>query len=139
MERLRRGFHALAAARLSGRRGDLDRALTEFDWAITGARHWPYPWFGRGLAKLALSEGGFRTKPLGGQPFGRNYYVGFTEDLARAFEAEPDFAPGVELLLELLPPQGDRTQPAAFIRALELATSRNPRIAPAAHLVIGRA
>ena len=63
MSRLRRGFHALAAARLSGRRGDLDRALIEFDWAITAARHWPYPWFGRALAKLALSEGGFRTKP----------------------------------------------------------------------------
>lgn len=139
MSRLRRGFHALATARLSGRRGDLDRALIEFDWAITAARHWPYPWFGRALAKLALSEGGFRTKPLGGQPFGRNYYVGFAEDLIGAFERENDFGPGVELLLELLPPQGDRSQPAAFIRALELAAAKNRGMDAAVHLVMGRA
>ena len=139
MSRLRRGFHALAAARLSGRRGDLDRALTEFDWAITAARHWPYPWHGRALAKFALSEGGFRTKPLGGQPFGRNYYVGFTEDLLRAFQQDAEFEPGIELLLDLLPSQGDRTQPVGFIRALETAAARKPDIDPAAHLVIGRA
>jgi tetratricopeptide (TPR) repeat protein len=139
MSRLRRGFHALAAARLSRERGDLDRALIEFDWAITAARHWPYPWFGRGLAKLALSEGGFKTKPLGGQPFGRNYYVGFAEDLIRAFEREHDFRPGVALLLDLLPPQGDRSQPPAFIRALELAAAKDRRLDPAVHLVIGRA
>ena len=139
MSRLRRGFHALAAARLSGRRRDLDRALIDFDWAITAARDWPYPWFGRGLAKLALSEAGFRTKPLGGQPFGRNYYVGFAEDLIRAFERESDFEPGVELLLELLPPQGDRSQPPSFIRALELAAAKNRGIDPTVHLVIGRA
>ncbi|MGE5926038.1 MAG: hypothetical protein ACM357_01690, partial [Gemmatimonadota bacterium] len=137
--RLRRGFHALAAGRLSGQREDFDRALIEFDWAITAARHWPYPWFGRGLAKLAMSEKGFRPKPLGGQPYGRNYYVGFTEDLVRAFEREADFRPGVDLLLRLLPPQGDRAQPAAFIRALELAARRDPAIDPVAHLVIGRA
>ena len=139
MTRLRRGFHALAAGRLSRRRGDLDRALIEFDWAINGARHWPYPWFGRGLAKLALSEGGFRTKPLGGQPFGRNFYVGFTEDLVRAFEREPDFEPGVALLLELLPHQGDRAQPPAFIRALELAAARRPAVVADAYLILGRA
>ncbi|HEU4829936.1 MAG TPA: hypothetical protein VFT04_12140 [Gemmatimonadales bacterium] len=138
MARLRRGFHALAAGRLSGRRGDLDRALIEFDWAITAARHWPYPWFGRALAKLALSEGGFRTKPLGGQPFGRNYYVGFTEDLARAFDAEAGFEAGVELLVELLPPQGDRAQPDDFLRALEWA-ARHGIVDPAVHLVLGRA
>jgi hypothetical protein len=113
MERLRRGFHALAAGRISGKRADFDRALVEFDWAITVARHWPYPWYGRGLAKLALSEKGFRPKPLGGQPYGRNYYVGFTEDLIRAFEQDAEFEPGVALLLRLLPPQGDRVQPAA--------------------------
>jgi tetratricopeptide (TPR) repeat protein len=139
MTRLRRGFHALALGRLSQRRGDLDRALVEFDWAITAARHWPYPWFGRGVAKLALSEGGFRVKPLGGQPFGRNFYVGFTEDLVAAFEREPDFEPGVALLLELLPHQGDRAQPPAFVRALELAAARRPTIDPAAHLILGRA
>ena len=139
MERLRRGFHALAAGRISGKRADFDRALVEFDWAITVARHWPYPWYGRGLAKLALSEKGFRPKPLGGQPYGRNYYVGFTEDLIRAFEQDAEFEPGVALLLRLLPPQGDRVQPAAFIRALELAAGRNPDIGPAVHLIIGRA
>jgi hypothetical protein len=139
MERLRRGFHALAAGRLSRQRGDFDRALIEFDWAITSARHWPYPWFGRGLAKLAMSENGFRPKPLGGQPYGRNYYVGFTEDLIRAFEREADFRPGVDLLLGLLPPQGDRAQPAAFVRALEIAVGRDPAIDPAAYLVLGRA
>lgn len=139
MARLRRGFHALAAGRLSGERDDFDRALIEFDWAITAARYWPYPWFGRGLAKLAMSEKGFRPKPLGGQPYGRNYYVGFTEDLVRAFEREADFRPGVDLLLHLLPQQGDRVQPAAFVRALELAAGRDPAIDPAAHLVLGRA
>ncbi len=137
--RLRRGFHALAAGRLSGRRDDFDRALIEFGWAITATRHWPYPWFGRGLAKLAMSEKGFRPKALGGQPFGRNYYVGFTGDLVRAFEQEADFGPGVALLLDLLPQQGDRAQPAAFVRALELAASRDPAIDPVAHLVLGRA
>lgn len=139
MERLRRGFHALAAGRLSGRRGDFDRALIEFDWAITAARHWPYAWFGRSLAKLAMSERGFRPKPLGGQPFGRNYYVGFTEDLIQAFEHQADFEPGVELLVDLLPQQGDRAQPAAFIRALELAAGRHAAVDPSVHLVIGRA
>ncbi|HEX6644711.1 MAG TPA: hypothetical protein VF037_08535 [Gemmatimonadales bacterium] len=138
LARLRRGFHWLARGRLSGRRGDLDRALIELDWAVTAERQWPYAWFGRGLAKLALSEAGFRPKPMAGMPPGRNFYQGFTSDLIAAFERDSLFAPGVELLAELLPPQGNRSQPVAFVRALERAAANGATNA-AVHLVLGRA
>ena len=138
MDRLRRGFHSLAAARLSGSRSDLDDALNAFDWAVTSGRELPYPWFGRALAKLALSEGRFIPKETAGQPLGSNYYQGFAADLARAFEREAAFPPGIELLAEILPPQGDRTQPAAFVAALEAAT-RGSTDDPRVHLALGRA
>lgn len=139
MDRLRRGFLALATGRLSGARSDLDVALIEFDWAVSVEREWPYPWFGRALAKLALSEGRFIPKATGGQPPGRNYYQGFVADLTRAFDRDSAFPPGIQLLSRLLPPQEDRTQPAAFVRALEAAVTTGRPIDPAVHLILGRA
>ena len=138
MERLRRGFLALAAGRLSGRRGDLDDALMHFDWATSQRPGWPYPWFGRGLAKLALSEGGFIPKEMAGQALGVNFYQGSIADVARSFHADSTFGAGVRYLVRILPAQGDRTQPAAYVRALAVA-ARDSGADPRVHLVLGRA
>ena len=138
MERLRRGFISLANGRLSGKRSDLDDALLQFDWAASQRKSWPYPWFGRGLAKLALSEGGFIPKEMAGQALGVNFYQGSIADVARSFEADSMFAAGIEYLTRILPAQGDRTQPVAYVRALAIA-ARDPDADPRVRLVLARA
>jgi len=138
MQRLRRGFISLAIGRLTGKRADLDDALLQFDWATSQRKPWPYPWFGRGLAKLALSEGGFIPKEMAGQALGMNFYQGSIADLARSFEADSTFAAGIEYLARILPAQGDRTQPMAYVRALAIA-ARDADADPRVRLVLARA
>lgn len=138
MERLRHGFISLALGRVSGRRSDLDDALVDFDWATSQRKSWPYPWFGRGLAKLALGEGGFIPKEMAGQALGTNFYQGSISDLARSFDADSMFAAGIEYLAQVLPAQGERTQPAAYVRALAIA-ARDPNVDPRVRLVLARA
>jgi coproporphyrinogen III oxidase len=138
MHRLRRGFISLAIGRLSGKRSDLDDALFQFDWATSRRKSWPYPWFGRGLTKLALSEGGFISKEMAGQALGMNFYQGSIADLARSFEADSMFEAGVEYLTRILPAQGDRTQPVAYVRALAIA-ARDANADPRVRLVLARA
>jgi GWxTD domain-containing protein len=138
MHRLRRGFISLAIGRLSGKRSDLDDALLQFDWATSRRKSWPYPWFGRGLTKLALSEGGFIPKEMAGQALGMNFYQGSIADLARSFEADSMFEAGVEYLTRILPAQGDRTQPVAYVRALAIA-ARDANADPRVRLVLARA
>ncbi len=138
LHQLRRGFLALAAGRLSGERSDLDDALIHFDWATEQRPDWPYPWFGRGLAKLALSEGGFIPKEMAGQALGMNFYQGSIADVARAFAADSVFQAGVAYLAEILPAQGDRTQPAGYVKALAVA-ARDSAADPRIRLVLARA
>lgn len=138
MLRLRRGWLTLAAGRVSGKRGDLDAALMHFDWATQGRPRWPWPWLSRGLAKIALSEGRFIPKEMAGQALGVNFYQGALADLARAFEVDSAFADGVALLTRILPPQGDRTQPSAFVRALAVA-AQDSAADPRVRLVLARA
>lgn len=135
---LRRGFAELRLGAVSPDRAPLDRSLAAFDAAARSRPDWAWPWFARALAKLALFEGGYVSKPdVGGQLAGESYYDGFIRDVTAAFERDSLFRPAVDFLIPFLSQQGDRTQPEPFRSALSR-VERLQGLDPAIHLVLGR-
>jgi tetratricopeptide (TPR) repeat protein len=118
---LRAGFGALREAELAGGRGPLDAAVLAFEEAIRRERDWPYAWFGLGLAKLELHRGGYVAKASTFHVVGLSNYAAFTQSMERTLARDSLFPPLLRLLSELLPAQGDREQPDAYLRALERA------------------
>ena len=132
------GFAALERGRATGSLNDLRAAENAFDDAVQDAPESAAPLYGRALVKLALA--GINAQPKGttGQRPGESNYAAFVRDAAAALERDSTYAPLITLLMTILPPQGDREQPPAFIRALERASDA-PGVGPASHLVVGRA
>jgi hypothetical protein len=138
MATLRSAFIRLRIARFTGRHTDFQVAQLQFAAVAGDEPSWPYPWFGRALVELALAATNLPPKGGAGQQPGESNYAAFTRDAATTLNRDPAFPPLIALLVTILPPQGDREQPAAFVMALERASAL-PGAAPATHLVIGRA
>jgi hypothetical protein len=136
--KLSAGFAALDKGKASGDLGELRDAELAFDDAVHDAPRSPAPLYGRALVKLALAAMDAQPKATAGQGAGESNYAAFVRDASLALKLDPGYPPLITLLTTILPAQGDREQPAAFVAALERAAGL-PGARPDAHLVVGRA
>ena len=136
--KVRAGFAALERARVSGSIADLRTAENAFDDAVHDAPAEANPRFGRALVKLELAVRDAPPKATAGQKLGESNYAAFLRDAEAALARNATFPPLIAFLDSILPPQGDRLQPAAFITALHRASAL-PGANPVAHLIVGRA
>jgi GWxTD domain-containing protein len=91
MIHLRLGFIGYQLGELAGK-SHFDDAAGEFEWAAELRPGWPYPWYGAGLAELALGE-----HPIIGlenlrQVLRKDYLSKAARAFAKAAEADPAFA-----------------------------------------------
>ncbi len=91
MLHLRLGFVALRLGELVGK-SHFDDAAVEFEWAAELQPGWPYPWYGDGLAELALGEHEVIGIENLRQIMRKDHLSKATRAFARAAEADPSFA-----------------------------------------------
>lgn len=89
------GFLAHRLGELTGGSRHYDDAASEFEWAAELRPEWPYPWYGLGLAELALGEHRVIAVENLRQMLGRDYLSKATRALSRAARADPAFAQAV--------------------------------------------
>jgi GWxTD domain-containing protein len=140
MIHLRLGFIAYRLGELAGK-SHFDDAAGEFEWSAELRPQWPYPWYGAGLAELALGEHHVIAIENLRQALGKDYLSKAARDFARAAEADPAFAQAtVDLaraaLAQRVAPRLDlalravreaATSPAGRQPALQLARGRVER------------
>ena len=94
MLHLRLGFLAMRLGELTDP-GHFDDAASEFQWAIDLKPQWPYPWYGMGLAELALGDSKV-TLVAGLQTmFGKDAMTRAATAYARSAEVDPSFVKGL--------------------------------------------
>jgi GWxTD domain-containing protein len=89
---LQLGFIAYRLGGLTGAKQHFDDAGSEFQWAGDLQPEWPYPWYGLGLAELAIGEAGSIAFENLRQAFGRDYLTKAADAFARAAAADPAFS-----------------------------------------------
>ena len=139
MASLQRGIveYRLAAGR-DGRE-HLEAAQAAFDEAIVRAPDdWPWPWYGLALVDWALEDGGYVVKPTLHQPAGVYHRAAAMRALAKALEADPDFAPAAALLAKRMLARGDPDLDRQVTAAIRSAVAADSLATPEAWLVYGR-
>ena len=140
MIHLRLGFLSYRLGEISGK-SHFEDAAGEFEWAAELRPAWPYPWYGDGLAELALGE-----HPVIGvenlrQILRKDYLSRAARAFAKAVEADPAFAEatvdlaravldqriGPRLDLALSAVRAAATSPAGRQSSLQLARGRVER------------
>jgi GWxTD domain-containing protein len=91
MIHLRLGFIGYRLGELAGK-AHLDDAAGEFEWAAELRPGWPYPWYGDGLAELALGEHSIIGLENLRQVLRKDYLSKAAQAFAKAVEADPAFA-----------------------------------------------
>jgi tetratricopeptide (TPR) repeat protein len=91
MIHLRLGFIAYRLGELGGK-SHFDDAAGEFEWSAELRPQWPYPWYGAGLAELALGEHQVIAIENLRQVLGKDYLSKAARAFAKAAEADPAFA-----------------------------------------------
>jgi len=92
---LRLGFLAYRIGEAGGDRSHYDDAASEFEWAGEIEPGWPYPWYGLGLAELALGEHPSIAIENVRQMLGKDYLTKAANAFARAAAADPTFTAAV--------------------------------------------
>ena len=92
---LRLGFIGYRLGELTGAKSHYDDAAGEFEWAAELQPDWPYPWYGLGLAELALGESSMLAIENLRQMLGKDYLSKAARAFARATEVDPSFASAV--------------------------------------------
>jgi len=92
---LRLGFIGYRLGELTSVKSHYEDAAGEFEWATELRPDWPYPWYGLGLAELALGESSVIALENLRQMLGRDYLSKAAKAFARATEADPAFASAV--------------------------------------------
>jgi len=92
---LRLGFIGYRLGELTGGKSHYDDAAGEFEWAAELQPDWPYPWYGLGLAELALGESSMLAIENLRQMLGKDYLSKAARAFARATEVDPSFASAV--------------------------------------------
>lgn len=92
---LRLGFIGYRLGEVSKTKSHYDDAAGEFEWAAELQNDWPYPWYGLGLAELALGESSSIAIENIRQMLGKDYLSKAARAFARAAEADPAFASAV--------------------------------------------
>lgn len=128
---LRLGFLAMRLGELSSP-SHFDDAASEFQWAIDLQPQWPYPWYGMGLAELALGDSKV-TLVAGLQTmFGKDALTRAANAYARSAEVDPAFVKGLVELANTALQQRVNIKMAVALEALRRAgateAGRNPEV-----------
>jgi len=92
---LRLGFIGYRLGELTGGKSHYDDAAGEFEWAAELRPDWPFPWYGLGLAELAVGENSVLAIENLRQMLGKDYLSKAARAFARATEVDPSFASAV--------------------------------------------
>ena len=92
---LRLGFIAYRIGEVTGGKSHYDDAAGEFEWAAELRPDWPYPWYGLGLAELAVGENSVLAIENLRQMLGKDYLSKAARAFAHATEMDPSFASAV--------------------------------------------
>lgn len=85
------GFIGYRLGEVAGK-AHFEDAAGEFEWAAELRPQWPYPWYGDGLAELALGEHAIIGLENLRQVLGKDYLSKAARAFAKAVEADPAFA-----------------------------------------------
>jgi GWxTD domain-containing protein len=92
---LRLGFIGYRLGELTTGKSHYDDAAGEFEWAAELRADWPYPWYGLGLAELAVGESSVIAIENLRQMLGKDYLSKAARAFARATEVDPTFSSAV--------------------------------------------
>jgi GWxTD domain-containing protein len=120
---LRLGFIAYRLGEVTRAKSHYDAAAGEFEWAAELQPDWPYPWYGLGLAELALGEHAALAIENLRQMLGKDYLSKAARAFARATEADPSFASAVVDLANTALTQRIRPRLEVALSAVRLAAT----------------
>jgi GWxTD domain-containing protein len=132
------GYLAYRIGEVTGNRKHFDDAAGEFEWAGELQPDWPHPWYGLGLAELAIGEqGGIVIENLRAA-LGLDALSKAARAFARAAGADPAFAVAVVDLAETARRQRIHQRLAVVQDALRAAVATEAGELPAVQLARGR-
>jgi GWxTD domain-containing protein len=120
---LRLGFIAYRLGEITKTKSHYDDAAGEFEWSAELRSDWPYPWYGLGLAELALGEHVALAIENLRQMLGKDYLSKAARAFARATEADPSFASAVVDLANTALTQRIRPRLDVALTAVRLAAA----------------
>jgi GWxTD domain-containing protein len=123
MIHLRLGFIAYRIGEITKAKSHYDDAAGEFEWAGELRPEWPYPWYGLGLAELAVGEHGVMAIENLRQMMGKDYLSKAAKAFARATQADPSFASAVVDLANTALAQRIRPRLEVALNAVRLAAA----------------
>jgi GWxTD domain-containing protein len=132
------GFLAFRLGEVTGERRHYDEAAGEFEWAAELRPEWPYPWYGLGLAELALGEHPSIAIENVRQALGKDFLSKAAAAFARAAAADPSFAQPVIDLADAARRQRVRQRLDVAQAALRAAAATSAGAIPALQLARGR-
>src|SRR6185312_3244129 len=100
-----------------------DDAAGEFEWATELRPEWPYPWYGLGLAELAVGENASIALENIRQMLGKDYLSKAARAFAHATEVDPSFSSAVVDLANTALTQRIRPRLEVALTAVRLAAA----------------
>ena len=135
---LRLGCIGYRLGELTGGKSHYDDAAGEFEWAAELRPDWPYPWYGLGLAELALGESSMLAIENLRQMLGKDYLSKAARAFARATEVDPSFASAVVDLANTALTQRIKPRLDVALSAVRLAAASSAGRHAEVQLVRGR-
>lgn len=135
---MRLGFIAFRRGELGRGKASYEDAAGEFAWATELRPAWPYPWYGLGLAELAVGEHGMMAIENLRQMLGRDFLSRAARAFARATQADPSFAVAVVDLVNTALSQRISPRLAVALEAVRLAAASPAGGNPAVQLARAR-
>lgn len=132
------GFLAYRIGELTEGHGHYDDAASEFEWAAELEPEWPYPWYGLGLAELAVGEHAVIAVENIRQMLGKDYLSKATGAFARAAAVDPSFTQAVVDLAQTAMTQRIRPRLEVALGALREAGAIENADQPALLVARGR-
>src|SRR6267378_6253962 len=129
------GYRLGEVTKIKSHYGD---AAGEFEWAAELRPDWPYPWYGLGLAELAIGEHNSIALENIRQMLGKDYLSKAAKAFARAAEADPSFASAVVDLATTALTQRIRPRLEVALSAVRLAAASSAGRHAEVQLVRGR-
>ena len=123
MIHLRLGFIAYRLGEISNTKSHYDDAAGEFEWATELRPDWPYPWYGLGLAELAIGENASIAIENIRQMLGKDYLSKAARAFAHATEVDPSFSSAVVDLANTALTQRIRPRLEVALNAVRLAAA----------------
>jgi GWxTD domain-containing protein len=123
MVHLRLGFVAYRLGEITTTKSHYDDAAGEFEWAAELRPDWPYPWYGLGLAELAMGEHAAIAIENIRQMLGKDYLSKAARAFARATEVDPSFSSAVVDLANTALTQRIRPRLEVALHAVRLAAA----------------